>query len=200
MEKVLCKVEGTEVRMGDYVGFKDGVEESGRVEGFENGQLVVSCWDGEAGEYYERRKAPSRCWFEAPGAQTIADTKKAREASIAAMAQQAMVGNAMIEAGNNSTVDHIKAAEAQVISAKEGEMVDAPEGTMVDFAAETATSSDALWAATYSGARTSGLSKTAALRATAAGWKGSRKEFLTAAEKYGLNSGTAARQWQEGRK
>lgn len=65
---------------------------------------------------------------------------------------------------------------------------------------EIATQPDASFAATYSGHRQADLSKTAALRATAKGWGWTRKEFLSAAEKYGINRATAATQWQQGRK
>lgn len=63
------------------------------------------------------------------------------------------------------------------------------------------TQPDASFAAEYSWHRqTAELTKVAALRAVAHGWKWARKDFLAAAEKYGINRHTAATQWQAGRK
>lgn len=64
----------------------------------------------------------------------------------------------------------------------------------------TLTQPDAIFASQFSAYRSDKLGKCAALRAIAAGWKGKRKEFTDAAEKYGINKATAGTQWQHGRK
>ena len=44
-------------------------------------------------------------------AEKVTDMTDARTSAFAALAQQAIIGNAMIDAGNNSTADHIEATE-----------------------------------------------------------------------------------------
>lgn len=172
MTKYLCDLEGHATYAGDFVGFKDDIEQSGKAKAIKDGYLVISMWDSEAGERYDIEKPARQCWFEGKGPEREAAEKSA----IADMVKQCQIGNTMIENGNNSTQDHIEAAEA-------------------------ATATDAEWAATYSGYTVGAkLSRCAALRAVAAGWTHGRKAFIDAAVKYGVNKGTAATQWQHGRK
>ena len=44
------------------------------------------------------------------------------------------------------------------------------------------------------------MTRCAALRVTAQNWTSTRKDFMDQAERYGINSHTAATQWQAGRK
>lgn len=62
------------------------------------------------------------------------------------------------------------------------------------------TQPDAVFAEQFASYRADGLTKCRTLRAVAAGWKGTRKEFTEAADKYGINKATAGTQWQHGRK
>jgi hypothetical protein len=57
-------LEGQNVKLGDYVGFKDGVEQSGKLVAIRGTDLTLRVWDSEEGEHYEVVKSASRCWKE----------------------------------------------------------------------------------------------------------------------------------------
>ena len=57
-------MDGNEIKVGDYVGFKNGIEQSGKVVRFDRGMVVLSCWDSDAGEHFEQSVSPNRCWHE----------------------------------------------------------------------------------------------------------------------------------------
>ena len=57
-------MDGREIRVGDNVGFKDDVEQYGRVVSISGGYVQVNVWCGETGEYEARMVSPRRCWKE----------------------------------------------------------------------------------------------------------------------------------------
>ena len=59
------KIEGGYARVGmDYVGFKDDVEQYGKLVGVQGGFLKIEVFDGVTGEKHEVLQHPSRCWIE----------------------------------------------------------------------------------------------------------------------------------------
>lgn len=56
--------DGTEYDVGDFLGFKDGVEQYGKFVRREDSNVVLSCWDADVGERYERVVAANRVWVE----------------------------------------------------------------------------------------------------------------------------------------
>ena len=54
----------TKVYVGNYVGFKNGVEQYGRVEKISNGWIHIEVTDGETGEDEIVQMPASSCWFE----------------------------------------------------------------------------------------------------------------------------------------
>ena len=60
----MLNMDKVEIKIGDYVGFKNGVEQSGQVIGFDRGLVLVGVWDGDIGESVTITVAPSRCWNE----------------------------------------------------------------------------------------------------------------------------------------
>jgi hypothetical protein len=57
-------MDGNEISIYDYVGFKDDVEQSGRVVGFQSGQLLVDVYDSTTSETSRRTLNPRRVWLE----------------------------------------------------------------------------------------------------------------------------------------
>jgi hypothetical protein len=51
-----------EVAIGDFVGFKDGVEQCGKLVEINGPWLTLSVYDSIAGERYNVQEHRSRCW------------------------------------------------------------------------------------------------------------------------------------------
>lgn len=60
----MVDMDGNIIKIGQFVGFKNGIENSGKVLGFRFGQVVVGVWNGDTGERDEVCVSPSRCWAE----------------------------------------------------------------------------------------------------------------------------------------
>ena len=60
-------MDGTEVHVGDFVGWKDDIEQSGRVRAFGPTTVQIVAWDSVRGEHYECQKSQNRVWFEHEG-------------------------------------------------------------------------------------------------------------------------------------
>ena len=57
-------MDGNEIAVNDYVGFKDGIETSGIVMGFERGMVAVGVWNSDTGEREKTLVSANRCWKE----------------------------------------------------------------------------------------------------------------------------------------
>jgi hypothetical protein len=56
--------DGTEIRVGQYVSWKDGIERSGKVHSVHNGWVGVETEDPITGEPYTAVVSARRCWRE----------------------------------------------------------------------------------------------------------------------------------------
>lgn len=52
------------VDIGDFVGFKDDLEDSGKLVRIEGRTLIVSVYDCDTGDRYERHVDANRAWKE----------------------------------------------------------------------------------------------------------------------------------------
>jgi len=58
----MLDMDGNKIEVGSYVGFKNNIEEYGRVKGFDRGWVVVTVWDDYEGEDVDVNVDPRRCW------------------------------------------------------------------------------------------------------------------------------------------
>lgn len=64
MTKPIATVEGQPVRVGDFIGFKDDIEQNGKLVRVQGGYLVLSVYDSVTGDRHEVYQHPSHCWVE----------------------------------------------------------------------------------------------------------------------------------------
>lgn len=86
-------MDGTPLNVGDFVGFKDDIENSGKITKIVNGSLLtLRVWDSLAGAHYFVDVAARNVSLEARGEPdpVIAPTPNARDASVAEMVSQAV--------------------------------------------------------------------------------------------------------------
>lgn len=57
-------MDGTEIKVGDYVAFKDDIETSGKVSGFSRGLVQVKVWHEDLHDFDTHMVSPKRCWHE----------------------------------------------------------------------------------------------------------------------------------------
>lgn len=57
-------VEGQTVTLGDFIGFKSDIEQSGRLVGIRGTDLVLSVYDSVTGDRHQVTQPASRCWKE----------------------------------------------------------------------------------------------------------------------------------------
>lgn len=107
--------------------------------------------------------------------------KKVGKAAIAALVEAAPAERELLDSGI-SDEEHQANVDLLAAAPVEAAPVEAPAET--DLKAAIA----------------SGLSKCAAMRAVAKGWKGDRKSYLTAMKAEGMNAATSANSWLNGRK
>lgn len=53
-----------EVSVGDFMGFKSGIEQTGRVTAIAGNTVALSVYDSVTGDRDECRMDASRCWVE----------------------------------------------------------------------------------------------------------------------------------------
>ena len=57
-------VEGQTVTIGDFIGFKNDIEQSGRLVDIRGTDLVLSVYDSMTGDRHQVTQPASRCWKE----------------------------------------------------------------------------------------------------------------------------------------
>ena len=57
-------VEGQTVAIGDFIGFKNDIEQSGRLVDIRGTDLVLSVYDSVTGDRHQVTQPASRCWKE----------------------------------------------------------------------------------------------------------------------------------------
>jgi hypothetical protein len=57
-------VEGQTVAIGDFIGFKNDIEQSGRLVDIRGTYLVLSVYDSMTGDRHQVTQPASRCWKE----------------------------------------------------------------------------------------------------------------------------------------
>jgi hypothetical protein len=57
-------MDGNEIAVNDYVGFKDDIETGGIVLGFERGMVAVGVWNSDTGCREKTLVSANRCWKE----------------------------------------------------------------------------------------------------------------------------------------
>ena len=57
-------VEGQPVTIGDFIGFKDDIEQSGRLVDIRGTDFVLSVYDSMTGDRHQVTQPASRCWKE----------------------------------------------------------------------------------------------------------------------------------------
>jgi hypothetical protein len=57
-------MDGNVIKPNDNVGFKDGVEQYGKVVRITGDMVNIKCWDSVEGRYYDRNLQARRVWVE----------------------------------------------------------------------------------------------------------------------------------------
>jgi hypothetical protein len=64
----MAKVDGVTVKIGDYVGFKSDIEQSGKIIDIRGNMLVLESTNGFQGDYiggqHTTVQEASRCWLD----------------------------------------------------------------------------------------------------------------------------------------
>jgi hypothetical protein len=58
------KIDGSDVTLGAFVGFKDGIEQSGKIVAINGSYVTLAVWDGVEGKYDQVKQHASRCWLD----------------------------------------------------------------------------------------------------------------------------------------
>ena len=62
--KTITIMDGDKVSVGDFIGFKNDIEMTGRVVEIKHREIVASVYDSVTGERTNWSLDPSRCWAE----------------------------------------------------------------------------------------------------------------------------------------
>ena len=57
-------MDGQPIKVGDFVGFKSGIEQGGKVVAIKNGMLTIAVYDSNTGESNNTVQPARRCWLE----------------------------------------------------------------------------------------------------------------------------------------
>lgn len=58
------KIDGGIAKIGDFVGFKSDIEQSGKLKAINGNELMISVYDSVSGERYDVHHNARRCWLE----------------------------------------------------------------------------------------------------------------------------------------
>jgi hypothetical protein len=57
-------VDGQDAKIGDFIGFKTGIERCGKLIAIKGSMLILSVYDSETGDRHEVVQDVRRCWKE----------------------------------------------------------------------------------------------------------------------------------------
>jgi len=57
-------MDGDSIKVGDFVGWKSGIEQSGKVTAIKGATLEISVYDSNSGKHSITQQLARRCWLE----------------------------------------------------------------------------------------------------------------------------------------